>query len=320
MKYDIFISHTASEFALAEAFKNRIELDFADFNIFISSDDTSITSSSSGWMKQIESAIIQSKFMLVLCSHDSVKRPWLAFEAGAAWIRTTKNIDGEDISLCEIMPVCHGGLTKNELPNPYNAFQVASIDLNGIGRIYNNISRIFNKKIRSSEQLTNTISVLEAVDKTIVRTKITAKLLDKADSAGVICYRQDSATNEYLILLVRTKSRDRWIFPKGSITAGSDHFKSIEEELKDEAGIFADIQKNTPIFLDYIKGNGTTKHLVLYPAKHVSSFIAKERELRGDPIWVKISNIKEHLKEGREKTQTLKGLELAFDNFLKNIK
>lgn len=318
--YDIFISHTASESALAVEFQKRIAHDFADFEIFISSDDTSITSDPAGWMKQIHSAITSSKYMLVLCSQDSVKRPWLAFEAGAAWVRIEKNNTGEDVPLCHITPVCHGGLSENQLPNPYNVFQVANINSIGIGRIYNNICRIFSKKPRSKEQIENTVAALTVIEKRVSRNKIITKQLANADSAGAICYKQKIDSNELFILIVRTMDKDRWIFPKGSFNSGVDHFACIDEELLSEAGIFADIQKDFPLFVEYYKGNGTLKHLVLYPAKHSSSVIAKERELRGAPIWVNAKDIKNYLMEGRENTSTLKSLELAFDAFLENLK
>jgi 8-oxo-dGTP pyrophosphatase MutT (NUDIX family) len=319
-KYDIFISHTATESALAEEFQRRIDHDFADFDIFISSDDTSITSDPAGWMKQIHSAIITSKYMLVLCSQDSVKRPWLAFEAGAAWVRIEKNSDGEDVALCHITPVCHGGLTENQLPNPYNVFQVANIDSRGISRIYINICKIFNKRPRSQEQIENTVTALKVIEKKVSRNKIIIKQLANADSAGAICYKQKFDSRELLILIVRTRDKDRWIFPKGSFNSGVDHFACIDEELLSEAGIFADVQKDFPLFVEYHKGNGTLKHLVLYPAKHSSSVIAKERELRGEPIWVNAKDVKKYLTEGRENTSTLKSLALAFDAFLENLK
>ena len=86
MAYDIFISHTSQEVDLAEALKRQIQEDFADFEVFISSDDSSIGSNQE-WMNQIKAALLEVKLMVVLCSVDSLKRPWISFEAGAAWIK-----------------------------------------------------------------------------------------------------------------------------------------------------------------------------------------------------------------------------------------
>jgi hypothetical protein len=55
-----------------------------------------------------------------MLSDESVKRPWVNFEAGIAWTRKIP-----------IIPVCLGGLTKDSLPKPYSSLQ--AVDLQQFG-------------------------------------------------------------------------------------------------------------------------------------------------------------------------------------------
>jgi hypothetical protein len=52
-----------------------------------------------------------------MLSKESVLRPWVNFEAGAAWLRNTP-----------IIPVCFSGLRKEAMPKPYSSFQALSLD------------------------------------------------------------------------------------------------------------------------------------------------------------------------------------------------
>jgi hypothetical protein len=52
-----------------------------------------------------------------MLSKRSVARPWVNFEAGAAWL--------EDKTL---IPVCHGSLSKNVLPHPYSGIQALNLE------------------------------------------------------------------------------------------------------------------------------------------------------------------------------------------------
>ena len=56
-----------------------------------------------------------SSVEIILCSPKSVVRPWINFEAGAAWIR--------DIP---VIPLCHSGMKPSALPVPLNLLQAAS--------------------------------------------------------------------------------------------------------------------------------------------------------------------------------------------------
>jgi len=54
---------------------------------------------------------------IILCSPDSIKRPWINFEAGAGWIR--------DIP---VIPLCHSGVEPSKLPLPLNLLQAARLN------------------------------------------------------------------------------------------------------------------------------------------------------------------------------------------------
>jgi len=45
-----------------------------------------------------------------------VARPWVNFEAGAAWLAGKK-----------IIPVCYGNLSSDALPHPYSAIEAVNL-------------------------------------------------------------------------------------------------------------------------------------------------------------------------------------------------
>jgi hypothetical protein len=57
-----------------------------------------------------------AKVVLLMLSPLSVSRPWVNFEAGAAWTRDIITI-----------PVCYGGLEKDQLPKPYSSLQAVDL-------------------------------------------------------------------------------------------------------------------------------------------------------------------------------------------------
>ena len=103
----IFISHTSTETKLAQHLKERLESDFLGaLQVFVSSDQTSIGAGTK-WLDEVEKALKSAALHLVLCSDESVGRPWVNFEAGAAWLRGVP-----------VIPVCHSGMTPTGLPVP----------------------------------------------------------------------------------------------------------------------------------------------------------------------------------------------------------
>ena len=76
------------------------------------SSDTDSISAGEEWLQSVAKALRECAVVVILCSPESVKRPWINFEAGAAWMR--------DIPL---VPVCHLGLLPRDLPIPLSLRQ-----------------------------------------------------------------------------------------------------------------------------------------------------------------------------------------------------
>lgn len=105
----VFISHITPEKEVAIAFKELIEESFLNMiEVFVSSDGESINMGQR-WLESITVALKKCSIEIVLCSPQSVQRPWINFEAGAAWIR--------DIP---VIPLCHSGMEPSKLPVPLN--------------------------------------------------------------------------------------------------------------------------------------------------------------------------------------------------------
>ena len=108
---EVFVSHITSEALLASILKKWIKTAFVEqVEVFVSSDD-SITPGED-WLDRIRDSLKSAKVMLVICSADSVSRPWVNFETGAGFIKEIP-----------IIPVCHSGMTRGTLPVPLSSFQ-----------------------------------------------------------------------------------------------------------------------------------------------------------------------------------------------------
>ena len=111
----VFISHIVPENEVAIAFKELIEASFLGMiEVFVSSDEHSIAMGQR-WLDEITKALKTCSIEIVLCSPQSVKRPWIHFEAGEGWIR--------DIP---VIPLCHSGMVPSKLPLPLNLLQGAT--------------------------------------------------------------------------------------------------------------------------------------------------------------------------------------------------
>src|SRR5688572_27113458 len=96
----VFISHASEDSDVANAARREIEsrLKLAD-EVFLSSDPTQIVAGEN-WLTRIEDEIRSSAVVILLLSRRSVRRPWVNFEAGAAWLAGKV-----------LIPVCFGKMT-----------------------------------------------------------------------------------------------------------------------------------------------------------------------------------------------------------------
>lgn len=113
---NIFISfiHEEAEYAeLVQQFIARILGE--EVKPFMSSDKVQVYAGEK-WLDRIMGELAEAKVVLLMLSDESVKRPWVNFEAGAAW---TRNIN--------IIPICFGELYKEDLPKPYSSLQAVGL-------------------------------------------------------------------------------------------------------------------------------------------------------------------------------------------------
>jgi len=68
------------------------------------------------WLQKIKDALSAAEIVILMLSQRSVARPWVNFEAGAAWLAGKS-----------IIPVCYGNLSKDALPHPYSAIQALNL-------------------------------------------------------------------------------------------------------------------------------------------------------------------------------------------------
>ena len=112
---DIFISFIHEEEPVAVAVKELLRPSLGKWNVFLSSDKWQIFAGEQ-WLDRIKAELQPAKVVILLLSSRSVKRPWVNFEAGAAWL--TGKV---------IIPACFAGLSKDDLPKPYSNFQALDL-------------------------------------------------------------------------------------------------------------------------------------------------------------------------------------------------
>ena len=133
----IFISHISEEANLAAIFRQHIPTDFLSLvDVFVSSDTESI-SAGRNWLTSIESALRDACVELILGSKVSIKRPWINFEAGAAWMKGIP-----------VVPVCHTELRPRDPPMPFSVLQAVEANQeSGLRQIYALIARKLESEV-----------------------------------------------------------------------------------------------------------------------------------------------------------------------------
>lgn len=133
----LFISHITEEGELANRLKRLLKKHFVGaFDIFDSSDTESIAAGEE-WLSSIRNALHSTSVELILASEASIRRPWVNFEAGAAWIQGTA-----------VIPACHSGLSVARLPMPFANLQaISATSEDGWHRAYSQIAKKFETDI-----------------------------------------------------------------------------------------------------------------------------------------------------------------------------
>ena len=108
----VFISFVHEDEQIASAVKWLIQEELEpDEEVFLSSDFGQVRPGEL-WMDKIRAALESCEVLLSLLSGRSIRRPWINFEAGAAWIQKRP-----------VIPVCFGKMSKASLPQPYSGMQ-----------------------------------------------------------------------------------------------------------------------------------------------------------------------------------------------------
>ncbi len=111
----VFISFIHEEAGVAKALHELLQKAFPKESIFLTADEWQIIAGEK-WLDRIKQELSEAEVVVLLLSASSVQRPWVNFEAGAAWL-TQK----------PIIPACYGGVSKGSLPKPYSDFQALDL-------------------------------------------------------------------------------------------------------------------------------------------------------------------------------------------------
>lgn len=107
---EIFISHIHEDERVASAL-NWVLRDKLKITAFLSSDVWQLRAGEE-WLTRIREELLGCKVMVSLLTPESVRRPWINFEAGAAWFAQKP-----------VIPACFGGLSKGLMPQPFASLQ-----------------------------------------------------------------------------------------------------------------------------------------------------------------------------------------------------
>lgn len=112
----VFISHASEDKLVADAVRrelaNRLSL---SGEVFMSSDPAQMVAGEN-WFTRIEAEIRSSDVVILMLSRRGVRRPWVNFEAGAAWLAGKV-----------LIPVCYGKMNADGLPKPYSNFHALTL-------------------------------------------------------------------------------------------------------------------------------------------------------------------------------------------------
>ena len=112
----VFISFVHEDEKVAESVQRYIteQLKLTG-DVFLSSDQWQVFAGEV-WLDRIKGELTEAEVVILMLSKRSVDRPWVNFEAGAAWLRDKP-----------IVPVCYGNMTKGSLPKPYSGIQALDL-------------------------------------------------------------------------------------------------------------------------------------------------------------------------------------------------
>ena len=112
----VFISFIHEEERVASAVQALLREKLNnEFRVFLSADRWQMRAGEV-WLDRIRAELTEARVIVSLLSPRSIARPWVNFEAGAAWLGNKP-----------IIPACFGGLERANLPKPYSDFQALDL-------------------------------------------------------------------------------------------------------------------------------------------------------------------------------------------------
>jgi len=99
---DVFLSFIHEEEKIAKAVQRFLADKLNRQTVFMSADRWQVFAGEI-WLDRIEQELDSAKVVILLLSQDSVGRPWVNFEAGAAWLAKKA-----------VIPVCFGNFIKRK--------------------------------------------------------------------------------------------------------------------------------------------------------------------------------------------------------------
>ena len=112
----IFISHAVANRNIARSLADTLEAAREDVTTFLASRPGDIRADED-WLEGIERALQEADTYIILLTPESVLRPWVSFEAGAAWFFQR-----------QLVFVRIQDLSTDDIPLPINSRQVYAID------------------------------------------------------------------------------------------------------------------------------------------------------------------------------------------------
>lgn len=112
----IFISHAVANKNIAQSLADEFEVTGEDVTTFLASRPGDIRADES-WLNGIERALQEADTYIIILTPESYLRPWVNFEAGAAWFFKR-----------QLVFVRIQALSTDDIPSPINSRQVYAID------------------------------------------------------------------------------------------------------------------------------------------------------------------------------------------------
>lgn len=124
IKFNIFISHDATDQAIALELKNFLENIFLNTNVYVSGKDIE---GGQTWIENIKLALKSSQVIIALVTKKSIKANWLYFESGAGFT--------DDRTI----PLLTDNLQFKDLTPPFSLLQSRLLDKGGISSLISDI-------------------------------------------------------------------------------------------------------------------------------------------------------------------------------------